>query len=180
MAAAIPASAQSPSLGELAQKEQARRAAGTKSVKSFSNTDLKPGEVISPATPVAGDASAAPASCYMSVTEGRCVSPEDLIANSSKRFPSEELQKAEPDWRRQAASLRTQIEKVHAEIDVLSRVVADEGRLPSDRRAAEQAIAKHERLLQNYAGRWQSLEKQAAELRIPTAWLAPVPQLRRQ
>jgi hypothetical protein len=174
MAAANPASGQS--LGEVAQKEQSRRAAGTKSVKSFSNADLKPHEIVAPASPTS---SSSPASCYMSLSEERCVTPEELIENS-RQFPSEEVLKAEPHWRRAAANLRTEIERVHAEIDSLGRVVANENRVPNDRRAAEESIAKLERRLENLAARWQRLEKQAADVRVPAAWLAPAPQLRRQ
>ena len=173
MAAAMPASAQS--IGEVAQKEQARRATAKAATKSYSNADLKPGEIVAPASPASPDSPASPASCFMSVTEGRCVSPEELIANSSKRFPSEEVQKAEPDWRREAANLRTQIEKTQAEIDVLSRVVANEDRSAGDRRAAGESLAKLERLLGSLRGRWESLEKRATDMRVPLAWLAPVP-----
>ena len=175
MTAAIPASAQS--LGEVAQKEQARRAEGTKSVKSFSNADLKPGEIVAPASP---DSPTSPAACYMSVSENRCVSPEELVANSSNRTETAELKRNEPLWRRDAANLRTQIEKTLAELDLLAKLVANDSRSPGERDVAEERVARLEGRLENYAARWQMLEKRAADMRVPIEWLAPVPQLRRQ
>ncbi len=128
IAAALPADAQS--LGDVARQEEARRASTAKAVKTLSNADLSPSEIAQPA-------GAAPAeSCYMSNSQGRCVSAEELVSISNAGVATRANAPFEPNWRREAQSIRSQLGKAQSGVVVLEAAVADEGRSPGERKAA--------------------------------------------
>ena len=170
--AAAPAFAQS--LGELARQEEARRSSGSKSVKTLSNADLKPGDTVSPA---AIEAPALPANCYMSRSLGRCITADEMIAKSVTGTFTREVAPHEQKWRQDAAQIRSQIERTLASIATLEAVAADQRRAASDRNSAEQALLAARRALTALERSWEKFEIHAGTQRIPRAWLEPLPPL---
>ena len=176
IAAAVPAYGQA--LGDLARQEEARRAAAQKAVKTLSNADLKPSEIAPPAgaATAATDAAAAP-SCYMSKSQGRCASAEELVAASTAGALTKENAPYEETFRREAGSIRSQIEKTQASIATLERVVADAGRSASDRNAAEKALAGARQAIAGLEREWEKLERAVSNQRFPRKWIEPIPTL---
>ena len=168
--AAAPAQAQS--LGDLARQEEARRASTKKAVKALSNADLDPSAIVAPA----GVAPAAP-SCYMSKSQGRCVSAEELVAASTAGAQTKENAPYEETFRREAGSIRSQIEKTQGSMATLERVVADAGRSASDRKAAEKALAGARQAIAGLERQWEKLERAVSNQRFPRKWIEPIPTL---
>jgi hypothetical protein len=169
---AAPSAAQS--LGDLARQEEARRATTTKkAVKSFSNADLAPSEIASPA-PAVSTAVATP--CDPGVSKDKCPAPEDpaaepVAAGEDPAMPPQ----VEADWRRNAEDIRKRLVKARADFDAVSASAGDESRIPGDRAAAERVAAQHQRFIERLERQWQRFEKQAQELDVPTAWIEPRP-----
>ncbi|HEX6164582.1 MAG TPA: hypothetical protein VFZ31_14525 [Vicinamibacterales bacterium] len=170
IAAAVPAYGQS--LGEIARQEEARRAGGSKSVKTLTNASLDPSAI----APAAGAAPVA-ASCYMSIKLGRCVSADEMIANSAAGSLTRELAPLEPKWRQDAAQLRSQIERTQRSIATLETVVADGTRAASERKSAEQTLTAARQALAGFERQWVKLETTAGTQKIPRAWIEPIPAL---
>jgi len=167
---AAPAAAQS--LGDLARQEEARRASAQKAVKMLSNVDLDPAAIVAPAGTAPVEAS-----CYISKSKGQCVSAEEMVSNSVAGSLTRENAPYEERFRRDAESIRTQIEKTQASIATLEAVVADEGRSPSDRKGAEKALAGARQSLAGVERQWEKLEKAADNQRVPRKWIEPIPTL---
>ncbi len=167
MAAVVPAEAQS--LGDVARQEEARRASAAKAVKTLSNADLNPSAIAVP------DAPAPASSCYMSKSRGRCVSAEELVSVSNAGVVTKANEPFESNWRREAQSIRAQLEKAQNGAAVLKQVLADAGRSPGEKLAAEKALAAARQAVINFEGRWETLERTAANQHIPRIWLEPVP-----
>lgn len=165
---AAPAYAQS--LAELVRQEEARRATTQKTVKVLSNADLRPQDITSPSaeTPVE--------SCYMSISRG-CVSAEELLSMSNAGVVTKENAPFEPKWRRDAQSIRSQLEKAQNEVAWLDAVVADEGRSLGERKAAEKALAARRQAVDGLERQWDKFEKAAANKYIPRPWIEPIPTL---
>jgi len=169
--AAIPAYAQS--LGDLARQEEARRAATTKAAKTLSNADLRPQDITNPSS--AGAATGG--SCYMSISKGRCVSAEEMVAQSSAVVVNANAPR-EQGWRQEAAALRSQIEAAQDDIRNLERRLADDRIRPgSETRVDEKSLARSRELLVMYERKWERFETAAGVERIPHAWIEPVPAL---
>ncbi len=166
---AAPAMAQS--LGEVARQEEARRASAKKATKSFSNADLQPSEIASPS----GGSTPGTESCYMSISQNRCVSAEELLSYTTQNIASAELAKQEPHWRRQARTIRNQLVKAQNELETLSATASDQSRAPG--KTAERMLALRRSVVAGLEQEWEELEKQAKQLRIPRAWLDPRPTL---
>ncbi len=81
----------------------------------------------------------------------------------------------ESNWRREAQSIRAQLEKAQNGAAVLKQVLADAGRSPGEKLAAEKALAAARQAVINFEGRWETLERTAANQHIPRIWLEPVP-----
>lgn len=165
---AAPAAAQS--LGDLARQQEARNADAKKAVKMLSNADLDPSAIVAPA-----GASPAESSCYMSKSKGRCVSAEEMVSNSVAGSLTRETAPYEQTFRREAASLRTQIEKTQALIATLETVVADAGRSASDKKAADKTLFGTQQALAGLERQWEKLERAAANQQVPRRWLEPIP-----
>jgi hypothetical protein len=169
--AAIPAYAQS--LGELARQEEVRRGATTKAAKTLSNSDLRPQDITSPS-------SAAPAvesSCFMSISKGRCVTAEELLALSNDKVVSTTNAPFEQGWRQDAKSLRTRIEGEQKTVATFEAIAADESKSPGDRKSAERQLAAARQALAGYERQWEKFETSAAAMKIPHAWIEPTPTL---
>jgi len=171
LAASAPAYAQS--LGDLARQEEARRAS-SKSVKSLSNADLKPGEVAAaaaPVAPVAPGAPDAPAGCYMSISQGRCISSDEMLA----QMKLAERNRFEGTWRSRASKIRTLVARLQADIDAYNTIIADTRRLESERSGAARKLVATMSAMRDQQGLWQVLEKEAAAADLPHKWLEPAP-----
>ena len=168
--AAVPVAAQS--LADLARQEEGRRASAKKAVRTLSNADLGPSAIAA----AAGAVPAEPA-CYVSKSSGQCVSPDEMVATSVAGVVTKENAPFEQSWRRDAEEIRSQIEKIREPIPALEAVIADDTRLPSDRKGAQKALAGAEQALSILERRWEKLEKAAADQHIPRAWIEPVPPL---
>jgi hypothetical protein len=169
---AAPAAAQS--LGELARQEEARRASAQKAVKTLSNADLDPSAIVAPA----GGAPAEP-SCYMSMSKGRCVSAEEMVAASVDGVVTKENAPFEQKWRREAEELRSQIEKTQDAMVTLEAIIANGGRSASDRKAAERQLASTQKAIDGMERQWEIFESAAANQRIPRKWIEPIPEFAR-
>jgi len=169
IAAALPANAQS--LGDVARQEEARRALAMKAVKTLSNADLSPSAIAQPA-----DATPAE-SCYVSKSLGRCVSAEDLVSTSNAGVVTKANAPFENRWRRDAKSLRSQLETARRGVTVLEATVADEKRSLGERKVAEKALAAAQQALAGFERQWEKLERTASNQHIPRQWIEPIPTL---
>ena len=161
----------SQSLGDVARVEEARRGLAKKATRSYSNASLEPGEVTAPNGP--------PASCYMSLRTGKCVSGEELVANSEAHFVNAERAKQEPLFRREAANIRAEFSRLEQEIAQLEATAADETRTEQQRASATKMLGTRRELLAQVQKRWKRLEKNATEQRMPLEWLEPIPEFAR-
>jgi len=167
--AAIPAYAQS--LGELARQEEARRADTTKATKTLSNSDLRPQD--------ATGASPAPAAeCFVSISQGRCVSAEEIVALSSANVlvPTQNTT-VEQTWRRDSASLRARVAGAQQTVATFEAIAADDTKPPSDRKSAQRSLVTARQALAAYEWQWEKHETAAGAMRIPRAWIEPIPTL---
>ena len=161
------------SLGELARQEEARRNTARKATRSFSDSDLRPAAI--GAAPDTSPASSS--SCYMSVSEGRCMTADEVLARSLANIASPETKKQEPLIRQEASQIRAELTRVRQELNQLSATAGDQSRPAARRAAAADALASQQRILEQVEQRWLKLEKYAAQQRIPREWIEPVPQL---
>ena len=158
----------SQSLGDLARQEEARRGTAQKAARSFSDADLGPR---------VASAAEAPHSCYVSMSEGKCLDAEAIIANSQANIAGPEAKKQEPMVRQEAAAIRAELARVQRELGELAATAAD-ARLPEARRsAAADTLAKRQSILEHMKQRWSKLEKYVAQHRVPREWIEPVPDL---
>jgi hypothetical protein len=164
--AAAPATAQS--LGDLARQEEARRTTAGKAVKSFSNADLSPSEIARPS------GAASSTACYMSISQGKCVAPEELVTNSKVDAPSGHK---ESEWRANAEALREELARAQADYETLVGAAADESRSPGERTAAAKLVSQQRGMIERVERKWLRLQKQAEHHRVPRAWLEPIPTL---
>jgi hypothetical protein len=165
---AAPAGAQS--LGDVSRQEEARRATTKKAVKTLTNSDLDPNAI----TQSAG-AAPAEASCYMSKSLGRCVGVEELVAKSVAGVQTAQNAPFEQTYRAEAKSIRSQIEKSQNAIASLEAVIADQGRSPSDRKAAEQSLPAARQMLAGLEKQWEKLERAVGNQHLPHTWIETVP-----
>src|SRR5687768_5110775 len=98
------ASTSAQSLADIARHEEARRVSAKKAVKTLSDSDLGPSAITQPAE--RGESS-----CYMSKSEGGCVSAEQLVANSIAGALTKRNAPLERPFRAEAESIRSQIEQ---------------------------------------------------------------------
>ena len=176
MAAALPAAAQS--LADVARQEAARRDSVKQAAKAYTNTDLK---VDPQAAPISAPKDvAAEAGGYRSISAGRYVSAEEIIANSAANIVAAEKALQEPNWRRMAGTLRGQLLKIQQEAESMASTSADESRSVGERAVAERLLAQKKVIRDDLERRWVKLEKEAEIQRIPRAWLDPRPTLSTQ
>ena len=159
----------SQSLGDLARQEELRRGTTKKATRSLSNGDLSSGGIVSTST------SGSSESCFMSISQGRCVTADELISKSY--LPSAEGKRQEPMIRQEAAAIRNELSRVQQELDEFARTAADEKRPAARRSVAADALAKRRPILERLKQRWAKLERFVEQQRIPHEWIEPVPDL---
>lgn len=166
IATAAPAWAQS--LGDVARKEQARRATAKKAVKSFSNADLAPSEISDPAPPPAATPSA---------TSGADAASKEATAAVAAQNPPDQKQpeQKESDWRANAEDIRAALAKAQAEFTKVNADANDPNKSPGERTAAARHLATVQKFIDRREREWQDLEKQAVLFGVPRGWLDPRP-----
>ena len=175
LATALPAAAQS--LADVARQEAARRDSVAQPAKAFTNADLKVGPL---ASHVSAPAAREAEQGYMSISAGRYVTAEELIANSNANIPTGDKILQESNWRGQAESLRGQLVKLQQDVAALAATADDESRPASERAVADRLVAQKQVVIEDLERRWLKLETQAEIQRIPKAWLDPRPTLSTQ
>jgi hypothetical protein len=169
LAVALPAYGQS--LGDIARQEEARRASVKATVRTLSNADLRPSEI-------AAQPGSAPAeSCYMSKSQGRCVSADELVSASNADIQSRAIAPKEGNWRQNADSIRLQLETARRRVASLESAVATEGRSPGEREVMQKTLMTARQSIVDAEERWEDFERSATTLHIPRAWLEPIPTL---
>lgn len=156
------------SLGDVARQEEARRATAKKATKSFSNADLSPAEVTSQSNAAPGEG------CYMSRSQGRCVTAAELLANSASTTGGADTAK-EADWRQRAETIRKQIAKAQSELDAVSATPSAQSRQGGERGAASRLEELQRSALKGAERQWEKLEKAAEREGVPAEWLYPKP-----
>ena len=169
--AAAPAFAQT--LADVARAEEARRASAPKAKKALSNVDLGPGAVQQVAAVLAA---AADESCYMSVKLGRCVTAEEMVANSAAVVKVVEDPPKEESIRSEANTVRDELNRLQTDIAALEGQESDTSLARAKRQAATDALATRRLSLEGFQRRWARLERQVKELKLPHAWIEPVPE----
>jgi len=171
LALVIAAPAFGQSLGELARQEEARRAAAAtpKAKKTYSNVDLGPGGVPEPAPAAADDP------CYMSKSEGKCVTGEEMLAKSESAVKVVQNAPTEAPIRAEAQKIRDELANMQREIDQLDAQAADAALPAAKRQLANDAMTLKLPGLQGLQRRWARLEKQIKDMKLPHAWIEPVP-----
>ena len=165
---AAPIGAQS--LGDIARQEEARRVLAKKAVKTLSDSDLGAGAIAQPAE--RGESS-----CYLSKSEGGCVSAERLVANSITGAATRQNAPLERLFRAEAESIRSQIEPTLDAMATLDSVIVDRTRSAGDRTAAETSLARARQRLASLERNWEKLAKALANQGLPQKWIEPAPPL---
>ena len=167
--AAVASAQSSPTIGEVAKQNAERQRTAQAATRIYTNADLKP--VAEAATSSAPAAESPAAGGYISKSTGTMASPEEIIANSQQKLARNAVNMGEAYWRRQAASLRSELERARREVDTLATA-------PKPRTVALQRIAAHElekwqRVLVDLEKRWTALEDSAHYANVPKTWLEP-------
>lgn len=158
------------SLGDLARQEEARRVSAKKAAKTLSNSDLGAGAIAAPSE-------RDELSCYVSRSEGACVSAEQLVANSIAGALTKQNAPLERLFRDEAESTRSQIEQTLDAMATLGSVIVDRTRSAGDRTAAETSLARARQRLASLERNWEKLAKALANQGLPQKWIEPAPPL---
>ena len=163
------------SLADVARAEEARRAQAPKSKKVYSNVDLGPGGVPEPAPESAAAATGGP--CYMSKSEGKCVTPEAMVEKSEAVTPTPEPPNAPSETlvRQQADNVRAELTRIQQDLDALAAQAANESLAPAKRQLAQEQLELQRPTLTGLQRRWARLERQIKDFKLPHAWIEPVP-----
>lgn len=173
LATALPAAAQS--LADVARQEAARRDSGKQAAKAYTNANLKADPLSVPVATT--EAGAAQPGGYLSISTGRYVTAEEMIALTNANVVTGEKALQEPNWRQQAETLRGQLVKAQREVAAMSDTANDESRSAGERAVAARLLAQRQVLVADIERRWLKMEEQAEKNRIPRAWLDPRPTL---
>lgn len=165
--AAAPAFAQS--LADVARQEEARRATAPKAAKSYSNQDLGPGAVIDAV------AAAPEVSCYVSVKSGRCVTADEIIANTALKIQTAANAPKEPIVRQQADSIRKELAWLEEQINALVAQEASDNLSAAKRQLVGDALAMKRPQFEHAQQQWAKLERMVDVERYPHEWIEPVP-----
>ena len=161
-------SAQSePTIGEVARRNAERQRTTKPATRVYSNADLKPVPDRSSSTATAD----VPAGGYISKSTGEAVSAEEIVARSQEKLARNNANMGESFWRREAASLRSELERARREVDTLS--TAPKPQTIAMQRIAGRELEKWQRVLAGLEQRWERLEDSAHYANVPKAWLEP-------
>ena len=162
-----------PSLAEVARQAEAAKATVKKAKKSYTNADLSSDPKSAPAPAPAST----PAGGFVSSTTGKPVSAEEIVARSEAKLDEDlKAKQSEEQWRARALSLRIQFDKLQTRLELLTKPnpARDANAAASARNDSE--LANVRTGLTALRKSWASLEDNARENKVPTAWLDPRPQ----
>lgn len=176
-ATAAPVWAQS--LGDVARKEQARRATAKKAVKSFSNADLNPSEISNPSDPAAAPAVGNPAAAdgQSRPAAGSPATDAPAAATQKDVAPAAPAAQKEADWRANADGLRQALLKAQTELQTFQAAANDPSKTPGERAQTARLVAVQQKTIEGLERKWERLEKQAEAAGVPREWLSPRPTL---
>jgi hypothetical protein len=168
--AAAQTTATTPSLGEVARQSEANKATVKKAKKTYTNADLS---AVPDSTPAPA---ATPSTGFVSKTLDKPVNAEEIIARSEEKVEQDALKKeSEPNWRKRAETIRSEMARVAARLVALSRPseARDNNPAAAARHAAE--VSKYQQGRDALKQDWARLEEAARNLKVPSAWLEPRP-----
>lgn len=168
LAASAAAQSGEPNLAEVARQAEAARSSVPKAKKTYTNADLS-----SDGLPPAPEKSA-PAAGYMSASQNKPVSAEEMLELSNAKSAADEKQNR-PDkfWIDQATTIRLQVEKLAARLAQLKVVAKNPDALLQKR--TEQQIGDIQYQMERFKKRWAGLEEEARTAKVNLALLLPAP-----
>ncbi|MEO7132585.1 MAG: hypothetical protein ABI024_00035 [Vicinamibacterales bacterium] len=165
------ADADAQSLAVVARQEEARRVTAKKAEKSFSNASLPADEIAQPSSAALAE------SCYLSASLKRCVTANELLAQSKDNLVEGDKQSKEDGWRHSADLVRGPLVTLRDELDAIATTATDASRSPGERDAAALLVAQKQAAIVELERRWRRLATDADKLGVPKAWLEPFPPL---
>ena len=159
-----------PPLAEVARQAEAAKATVKKAKKTYTNSDLASDPRGEPAP------APAPASGFVSKSLGKQVPAEELVARSEAQVESEAVAKeSEEAWRKRADSVRRQVDRLRERLTELMTSDASRAESPAVRAGNASDIATTRAALESVRKQWARLETSAKELKVPMAWIEPLP-----
>lgn len=157
-------------LAEVARQAEAAKATVKKATKTYTNSDLSSDPRGEPAP------APAPASGFVSKSLGKPVPAAELVTRSEAQVESEAVAKeSEEAWRKRADSVRRQVVQLRERLTELMTSDASTAESPAVRVANASDIATTRAALESVRKQWARLETSAKELKVPIAWLEPLP-----
>jgi len=159
-----------PSLAEVARQVEAAKATVKKAKKAYTNSDLSSVPQGEPAP------APAPASGFVSKSLGKPVLAEEVVARSEAQVESEAVAKeSEEAWRKRADAVRKQVDQLRERLTELTTSDASRAESPAVRAGNASDTATTRAALESARKQWARLETSAKALKVPMAWLEPVP-----
>jgi hypothetical protein len=173
VAAATASGAQS--LGEVAKKEEARRAGLSASGRVFTNGDLKP----DPTTPTVPNEPPSPSPAANTAVENADGKPATALDADREGVTPLDLQepqassdKGQDFWTGRALRIRSRLASQNTQIEALKQRLASLGDTDQQERSiATRTLALAIDDLTAYNDEWLRFERQAREQGIPTGWI---------
>jgi hypothetical protein len=149
---------ESPSLADIAKKEESRRATVAKSARVYSNKDLTPAPASSPAVAAPGTPASGNATPTVSV-------------DATAAPPEEEEKLDEKFWRSRAAGHRLNVQR--AKDKVADYSVADTNPDPRERAMLANVLKTAQEVLARAEQSYASFLKEADAKKVPRDWVLP-------
>jgi len=170
------ARADAQSLGEIARRDEARRARIRQPARVYTNKDLKR-DYPAPDTSSGGEraASTGPASLPGTAANGASAAAKTEEGNTplDEQEPQRGSDRGEDYWRTRADLLRSRMAAKNREIEVLRARVASLSQAADDpeRAVAEQALSRAVNDLESFNQEWLRFERLARDQGVPDAWI---------
>ncbi len=159
-----------PPLTEVVRQTEAAKATIKKATKTYTNSDLSADPRGEPAP------APAPAGGFVSKSLGKPVPAEELVARSEAQVESEAVAKeSEEAWRKRADLVRKQVDQLRERLTELSTSDASKAESPAVRAGNASDLATTRAALESARKQWARLETTAKELKVPMAWIEPLP-----
>jgi hypothetical protein len=183
LALAVPAYAQSPTLGDVARQEQERRKAASPTGKVYRNEDLKDGGLPSappPADPASPGAGTSPGDAAKSSTDAQ--NPAAKVASTDKA--ADKAPKGEAEWRTLITGAREELQRNETFLEALqSRINAlttdfaardnpvERAQIAEDRQKALEDLARVKADVDKGKKHITEIEEEARKAGVPAGWL---------
>ena len=160
---------QQATVAEVARQAEAAKATVKKATKTYTNSDLSADPRGEPAP------APAPASGFVSKSLGKPVPAEELVARSEAQVESGAAKESEEAWRKRADSARKQVDQLRERLTELMTSDASRSESPAVRVGNASEIATTRAALESARKQWARLETFAKALKVPMAWIEPLP-----